>query len=80
MSGKQEQVIRWGIAAWLLLVLAVPLGAGCAGWNRVRDRAAADRQQFLEALAPLADPRGGATTSKGQEIEKGMAKSADFLP
>ena len=80
MPGKQEHVFRFRAAAWLLLVLATSLGAGCTGWTRVRERAAADRQQLLEALAPLADPQGGATTSRGQEIEKGMAKSAEFLP
>jgi hypothetical protein len=82
MHGKPEHFRRshFGAAAWLLLFLVLPLAAGCTAWHRACDRAAADRRQFLEALAPLADPRGGATTDRGREIEQGIEKSAAYLP
>ncbi len=82
MYGKPEHAGRFRIraAAWLLLALVVPLTAGCAAWTRVSNRAAADGQQFMEALAPLADPRGGATTTRGRDIEKGITQSQQYLP
>jgi hypothetical protein len=72
------QVVQ--ISAWLLFAIAAISTTGCAAWTKVRERAVEDRRQVKEAFAQLADPYGGAVSSRAGEIERSLAETEPTLP
>lgn len=63
----------------LSISLSVPVLSGCNLWTKACNRAAEDRRQLLEALAPLGDPYGGALSTRARDIEEDMATSQAAL-
>ena len=63
----------------LFAVMAIST-SGCATWTKVRERAVEDRRQVKEAFAQLADPYGGALSSRADEVEQDLARAVPTLP
>lgn len=68
------------MVATCLLLLLLPVCGGCGLWYKVRDRAAQDRRQLMEALAPLADPNGGAFDERARGVEERMSGKSSPRP